>query len=290
MGIDLVQAKIEQTIEILNELDIDLWLIFCRESSMMADPVMDLVVGHQVVWQSAFFITKDGDTLALVGNYDAANFKKSRRYLDVQPYVQDCGKEIRRAIKKFNPRKIALNYSVNDNAADGLTHGMFLLLMEYLKGTPYVERIVSSEEIISLLRGRKIMQEIEQIASAALMATECWRESIEQIRVNMTEIDIARLIDYNLRRMGTVNSFDTIVNAGAKSSPGHGSPTEAVLLPGDLLHIDFGARVNGFCSDLQRLAYFRRENESRPPAKLIKAFNKVKNIIEETAKLYRPGV
>ena len=290
MSIDLVQAKIEQTIEILNELDIDLWLIFCRESSMMADPVMDLVVGHQVVWQSAFFITRNGDTLALVGNFDAADFEKSRRYLDVQPYVQDCGKEIRRAVKKFNPKKIALNFSINDNAADGMTHGMYLLLMEYLKGTPYVDRIISSEAIISLLRGRKILPEIELITSAALMAVECWRESIEQIRTDMTEIDIARLIDYNMRRMGGINSFDTIVNAGAKSSPGHGHPTEAVLMPGDLLHIDFGARVNGFCSDLQRLAYFRRENETKAPAKLVKAFDKVKSIIDETAKLYRPGV
>lgn len=287
---DLIKAKIEQAIDILNELDIDLWLIFCRESSMMADPALDLVVGHKVVWQSAFFISRTGETMALVGNFDAADFEKSRRFGTVQPYVEDCGKEIKRVVKKFNPGKLALNYSVNDIAADGLSHGMYLLLLEYLKGTPYPERIVSSEPIISLLRGRKIPQEINLISAAAFMATDCWRESIKQIKTGLTEMEIAGIIDANIRKLGGVNSFDTIVNAGAKTSPGHGHPTGAILEPGDLLHIDFGARVEGFCSDIQRLAYFKRANESKAPAVLTKAFNKIRNIIDETSQLYKPGV
>ena len=60
----LIKAKIKQAIEILDELDIDLWLIFVRETDMMSDPVVPLVVGHKVVWQSAFFYARDGRTLA----------------------------------------------------------------------------------------------------------------------------------------------------------------------------------------------------------------------------------
>jgi len=286
---DLVKAKIDQATDILNELDIDLWMIFCRESDMMADPALDLVVGHKVVWQSAFFISKSGETLALVGNYDAPDYERSGRFATVRPYVEDCGKEIRKAVEKFNPKKLALNFSTNDIAADGLSHGMYLLLLDYLKDTPYTDRIISSEQIISLLRGRKIPQEIKLISTAAFMATDCWRESIKNIKTGMTEIEIGRLIDGNIRKLGGVNSFDTIVNAGAKTSPGHGHPTDAVLEPGDLLHIDFGARVEGFCSDIQRLAYFKKNDETGPPEKLQKAFDKVKNIIDETSKLYKPG-
>ena len=287
---DLVKAKIEQATEILRELDIDLWMIFLRESDMMADPALDLVVGHKVVWQSAFFISKSGETMALVGNYDAADFERSGRFRKVRPYIEDCGKEIRKAVEKFDPGKLALNFSTNDIAADGLSHGMYLLLMEYLKGTPYTDRVISSEQIISLLRGRKIPQEIKLISTAAFMATDCWRKSIKQIKTGMTERQIADLIDGNIRKLGGVNSFDTIVNAGAKSSPGHGHPTDAILEPGDLLHIDFGARVDGFCSDIQRLAYFKHENESGPPENLARAFKKIKDIIDETSKMYKPGV
>jgi Xaa-Pro aminopeptidase len=286
---DLVKAKIEQAIDILNELDIDLWLIFCRESEMMADPSLNLVVGGKVVWQSAFFICKSGETLALVGNYDAPDFERAGRYTKVQPYVRDCGKEIRKAIEKFNPKKLALNFSKNDVASDGLSHGMYLLLLDYLRGTPYSERIIPSEEIMSLLRGRKIPEEIRLISSAAFMAADCWRQSIGEIKAGMSEVQIGQIIDANIRKLGGSNSFDTIVNAGAKSSPGHGQPTEATLAPGDLLHVDFGARVEGFCSDIQRVAYFRKENETSPPEVLLDAFNKVKEVIDETSRLYLPG-
>lgn len=286
---DIVKSKIEQAIDILNELEIDLWLIFCRESEMMADPSLELAVGHNVVWQSAFFISRDGKTTALVGNFDAPDFEKSGRFETVIPYVEDCGKEIKKLVKKHNPKTLALNFSRDDIAADGLSHGMYLLLTEYLRNTPYAERIVSSENIISLLRGRKIPEEINLISSAAFMSADCWKESLTEIKTGMTEKEIARIINKNINRLGGTTAFDTIVNAGSKTSPGHGHPTDAVLEPGDLLHVDFGARVDGFCSDIQRLAYFRRNGEKNAPKQLIDAFNMVKAVIDETSRLYLPG-
>nr|MBN2276128.1 aminopeptidase P family protein [candidate division Zixibacteria bacterium] len=286
---DLYRIKIEQAIEILKELDIDLWLIFVRESDMMADPAVPLVIGHKVVWQSAFLIARDGETIALVGNFDAPDFERSGRFDRVIPYVEDCGREIRRAVKKLDPRTIALNYSTNDIASDGLTYGMFQLLKEYLKGTPYIERFVSAEGIVSLVRGRKTAEEIRLISAAAFMASDCWQKSLEEIRPGLTEREIARIIDTNIEKLGGRNSFDTIVNAGVKSTAGHGHPTEAILEPGDLLHVDFGAVVENYCSDIQRLAYFRRPGEKTAPTRLLGAFNKVREVIDVTSEMYRPG-
>ncbi len=286
---DLNKAKIDQAIGILNELDIDLWLIFCRETDMMADPALDLVIGHKVVWQSAFFICKDGDSIAMVGNYDASNFEKSGRFKKVIPYIEDCGKEIKKLIKKINPNKIALNYSIDDTAADGLSHGMYLMLCDYLKGTKFPDRFISSENLMSLLRGRKTDEEIELVSKAANLATDCWDKTLKEIKPGLSEIAIAHIIERNFARSGVVNSLATIVNAGAKTSPGHGSPTTAILEPGDLLHIDFGAIYNGYCSDIQRLAYVKRDSEPQPPDELTKAFKMIHDIITETAKLYKPG-
>ena len=286
---DLIKKKIEQAIGVLKELDIDLWLIFCRESDVMADPALELMVGHKVVWQSAFFYCKSGDTYAMVGNYDAPDFERAGRFGKVIPYVEDCGTQVRKLIKKINPENIALNYSVDDTAADGLSHGMFLLLASYLKGTDYPERFVSSEKLMSLVRGRKIKGEIDLISKAARVADNCWHKSLEQIKPGLTEIAIAKIIERNIRSAGCTVSFDTIVNAGAKTSPGHGHPTDAVLESGDLLHVDFGAVYEGYCSDIQRLAYFRRKGENTAPKFLRDAFQMVYNIIEETSKLYRPG-
>jgi Xaa-Pro aminopeptidase len=91
-----------------------------------------------------------------------------------------------------------------------------------------------------------------------------------------------------IKKEGGTNSFETIVNAGAKTTPGHGHPTDAKLQPGDLLHIDFGAKLDEFCSDLQRLAYFKKQDEAGAPEELIKAFDKVKEVIDKTSELYRP--
>jgi len=256
---------------------------------MMADPALDLVIGHGVVWQSAFFIAKNGQTLALVGKHDAINFERSGYFKKVQTYVKDCGRAIKQLVEEFQPEKIALNFSKNDISADGLSYGMYLLLSDYLKATPYIKKVISSEDIMSRLRGRKIKQEIDLISSAVVMATDCWEESLKQIKPGMTEIKIADIIDSNIKKRGGTPSFNTIVNAGAKTTPGHALPSKAVLEPGDLLHIDFGARVDGFCSDIQRLAYFRRKNETSPPDVLVAAFKKVKEIIDETSKLYKPG-
>ncbi len=286
---DIVKEKIAQAKSILNELDIDLWMIFCRETDMMADPALDLVVGHKVVWQSAFFIPREGKTMALVGNYDASDFEKSNRFDIVQPYVQDCGIEIKKAVEKYNPKNIALNFSKNDCSADGLPYGMYLLLLDYLDKTPYKERIVSSEDIISLVRGRKTENEIQLLKEAALLANSSWEKSLPQIKCGMTEIEISEIIQNNIEETGGTNSFDTIVNAGAKTSPGHGHPTNPVLEPGDLLHVDMGVRKNGYCSDIQRLAYFKRDDETSAPQNLVDAFNMVKSVIDETSKLYLPG-
>ena len=81
---DIVKEKIEQTVRLLDELNLDCWVVFVRETEMMADPVMPLVVGHPVVWESFFIYTRQGDSIAMVGNFDEADFKKSGSCLNIR--------------------------------------------------------------------------------------------------------------------------------------------------------------------------------------------------------------
>ena len=62
------------------------------------------------------------------------------------------------------PAQIAINYSKSDDKADGLSHGMYLLLEEYLQGTRFA--LVSAEEILGALRARKTPEEISRVRSA----------------------------------------------------------------------------------------------------------------------------
>ena len=285
---NLQKSKISQAKELLKELDIDIWVVFVRETPMMADPVLSLVVGHEVTWQSFFVFTSGGQSIALVGNFDKDNFVRSGCFDKVLTYTQSAREQFVELISELDPQKIALNYSTSDSASDGLTHGMFMLINDYLEGTPYQSRIISAEEIVSKLRSRKLPEEITLLKKAAEIASEIWEKAADEIKIGLTEKKVAAIIDSKIKDRGCTNSFDTLVNAGDKTEPGHGLPTDAKIEKGDLVHIDFGVLFQGFCSDIQRLLYFNRQNESSPPSELLDAFNTVRDIITETAKECRP--
>jgi Xaa-Pro aminopeptidase len=290
IGMDLIKRKISQAFGLLQEMDIDLWLVFVRETSMMADPVMPLVVGEDATWQSFFAFSRDRQAVALVGNFDRELFTRDDRFTEVQTYIGGAGEQFRDMIKKIDPRQIAVNYSTDNPAADGLTHGMYHLLKDYLADTPYADRLISAGDICAKLRSRKLPAEIELISKAARATCSAWENAIPEIATGMTEIEIAAIVDDCIARQGGTNSFHTIVNAGDKSAPGHGQPSEAVLEAGDLLHVDFGVRLNDYCSDIQRLVYFKKPDETSPPPELHKAFDLVMSIIDASASFCRPGM
>lgn len=285
----MLKEKIKQAAEILAQLDIDLWMILCRESETMTDPSLELMVGEHVSGSGAFIISKTGNATALTWVHDAANIERLGVYDSVKTYTFNFAKSLKKIIEDHDPQKIALNYSISSFTADGLTHGMYLKLLEALDNTPYIHRIISSEEVLFKLRARKIEPEIEYLRKAAILAETCWHELLKHTQPGMTEIEISKTLQTIITKKGSINSFSSIVNAGAKTRPGHGLPTGAILERGDLLHIDFGVKVGGYCSDIQRLAYFRKEGESSIPEELNTAFNKVKEIIDVTSALYKPG-
>jgi len=284
-----VKDKITQAYQILRELDIDSWLVFVRETSMMSDPVVPLVVGHEVTWQSFFVFTNSGKAYALVGNFDKDNFERSGCFDEVLTYTAGPKAEFRKLISIVDPKKIAINYSTSDTAADGLTHGMFMLLQEYLKDMPYKDRFFSAEDIVSKVRSRKNIREIKVLKEAAVIASDIWEETSKKIKVGMSEKEVSALISIAISKRGCTSSFDTLVNAGDKTEPGHGLPSNAKISHGDLVHVDFGVVHKEYCSDIQRLLYFKRRNEKKPPPELVEAFDTVNEIVSRTADICKPG-
>ena len=287
---DILREKIKQTGMILREVGIDAWLVLVRETPVLADPVLPLVVGREVTWESFFLYTSGGKAVALVGEGDQADFVRSGIFAEVRHYVQSPADDFMEMLQQIDPKSLAINYSLDDPSSDGLTHGMYLLLTDYLIGTPYANRLVSAEGICSKLRSRKTVTEMERLTSAAVLAESAWKKAVDELEPGMSEREIAEVIDGHVRRLGAEPSFPTIVNAGDKTEPGHSRPTDAKIEAGDLLHVDFGARQYDYCSDLQRLVYFQRDHETSPPAKLTDAFSLVARIITETSKRTVPRV
>jgi Xaa-Pro aminopeptidase len=290
----LIKQKINQTYEILNEKNIDLWMIFVRESSNIKDPTLDMVVGSNCTWESAFLFHKDGSSTAIVGSLEENNFSSLGIFNSVVPYLKSVTTPLREYFTTKNPKKIAINYSRNSNLADGLTHGMYLNLLNHLDKLPYSSRFISSEDIISALKGRKSAGEVEIIKDAIAETEKIFENVSGFIKPGVSEIEIADYIKAIVKSKGWGLAWEAdhcpAVFTGPDTAGAHASPTDRKVERGHLVNIDFGIRYNGYCSDIQRTWYVLKEGESEAPAEVIKGFKIIRDAILMVKEALVPGV
>jgi Xaa-Pro aminopeptidase len=289
----LVKSKVEQAIEILNEYNIDIWLTFVRETTANRDPVLDLIYGHNLTWQSALIISKTGDSCAIIGHYEAETARQLGAYRSVVPYHKGIMGPLLEVIEKLDPGSIAINYSPDDVLSDGLSHGMYMLLCSYFKGTPWQNRIVSAEVLIRALRGRKTIEEQKRIRKAILITEEIYDQTFAQLKPGISELNIASYMTELVSDRGIDPAWDPdhcpTVNAGPESPVGHVAPSELKTRPGQIVHFDFGVKVEGYCSDIQRVAYILGPDETAPPAEVTEGFDTIVEAIRKTAAAIKPG-
>jgi Xaa-Pro aminopeptidase len=294
MDFGIHKEKINQAVDILKEKNIDMWLTFVRESSMMTDPVMDMISGVNSTWQAVFCINKDGDTTAIIGLMEEGNFKKAGLYKNIIPYLKSIREPFRDYIARKNPEKIAINFSKTSVLADGLTYGMYQILLEHLEGTEYAKRLISSEEIISALRGRKSATEVALMKEAIKETLKIFDAVTNYMKPGMTEIDVANYVKklYNERgfEAGWEEDHCPAVFAGPNPNGPHEGPSEKVITKGTVVNMDFGIKYKGYCSDLQRTWYILNDGETKAPAPVQKGFDVIRDSIQKVADAVKPGV
>jgi Xaa-Pro aminopeptidase len=289
----LVREKLDQTPAILEEHGVDLWLTLVRETLLTRDPCLDLVAGTYCAWQSAFLLSRSGERVAIVGRFDAPSVEGIGAYPEVVAYDESIRPALRSTIERFDPRSIALNYSPSDPAADGLTHGLWLVLRDALEGTPYADRLVSSAPLVNALRGRKSPYEIERIREAVRTTEQVFAVVDDALRPAMKETEIAELMHAEVARRGLGYAWEAAhcpaVNAGPEKDVGHSPPGALETRRGELLHCDFGVEQDGYCSDLQRVWYLLDEGESEPPDDVGTAWRALWAALDAGADALRPG-
>jgi len=292
---NLTQEKVDQAIEILKEQNVDMWLIFVRETSGVRDPVLDFLIGpNDLTWESALIFTNKGDKLAIIGNLEKEAIQRLGVFTEIIGYDTAASEPIRDTITRLNPDRIAVNTSRNNVHADGLTHAMYEILREYLQGTPYADRLISAEPIINALRGRKTPAEQALIKRAIEITDEIYQKTFEFIKVGMTEIEVGAYMHKLAKEYGVGLAWPAdncpAVNSGPNSPVGHNGPTDIKVERGHLIHFDFGVQYEGYCSDIQRIAYVLREGETEVPVEIQRGFLTIRTAIEKSREAMKAGV
>lgn len=120
---------------------------------------------------------------------------------------------------------------------------------------PAVE-IVPTSGLVERLRERKDASELARLSAAASVADSAFAVVVEQLSADVgrvREVDLARTFEQEVHRLGAEGlAFETIVASGPRGALPHGRATERVVGRSELVTVDFGARVDGYCSDATR--------------------------------------
>ena len=285
----LINEKVAQSVDILKECGIDCWITFVRETALNGDPILPFLVDGALTWHSAFIVTSSGKKIAIVGRYDRQSVEDLHVYDQVLEFVEGIKKPFLDTIRTLNPKTIAVNYSEESEICDGLTHGMYITLRGLLSELGMQDRIVSAEKIISALRQRKSPYEISLITKAIRSAEKVFSEVARFIKPGRTEAEIAAYMQKRVRQMGLELAWDPkvcpSVFTGPDTAGAHYNPTKRVVKRGHILNIDFGVKVQGYCSDLQRTFYILERGEKRAPSDVQKGFDTIVRSIEESRKV-----
>lgn len=127
----------------------------------------------------------------------------------------------------------------------------------------YKVNLIETEGIIENQRLIKDRIEIENISKACKITDDCFEYILKYIQIGMTEKEIAEEMRCFMINAGAEElAFDTIVASGKNSSIPHAVPTDKKIENDEVLLLDFGCKVNGYCSDCTRTIYIGNAPDS----------------------------
>lgn len=290
----LIKEKVNQAKKLLQEFNIDCWVTFVRESAINGDPTLIFLAPADVTWHSAFIISSDGRSRAIVGQYDQKTIEDAGTYDRVIGYVESIKEPFQNYLKELNPSKIAVNYSEDSEIADGLPHGMYLTLYKLLAEIGFENRMISAERIVSALRERKSESEIKNIREAIRITESIFDKVTQFIKPGLSEKEIAAFMSKEVERLGLEVAWEAsmcpAVFTGPDTAGAHYAPTDRKVERGHVLNMDFGVKYNEYCSDMQRTFYILKDDETEAPAEVMKGFDTIVNAIESSKQAMKPGI
>lgn len=305
---EVIDSWLEERIEhllpsLMTETGIDMWIVMSREYN--EDPVIRTLL--PATWHAArrrtILVMYQPSANAKIETYAIARYDVGKSFKRAwNPETQpDQWKALMEVIATKNPKKIGLNFAKDYGHADGLTHFDH---EEFLKNLPQAQRskVVSAQTLaVRWLETRTpaemaTYKHIQELAHYII--AEGLSDRVITPGVTTTE-DVVWFYREKIAEMKLDTWFHPTVDiqrpdpASTEASRSFAvRPDEQVILPGDLLHIDFGISYLRLNTDTQELAYVLKPGETEVPAYLQEALavgNRLQDILTSNYVAGRTG-
>ncbi len=295
----LLQEKVKTVLpRLMKENNLDMWVVISREYN--EDPVIKTLL--PATWLNArrrtiLLMTLRNDTVETlaVARYDVGTLFKKAWDKEKQP---DQWQRLAELIGERNPEKIAVNYSEHYGHADGIAYTDLQALREALPGK-YRSRITSAEPLAVGWLETRTQAEMDIYRHICLIAHEIIKEGFSPAVIHpgiTTTEDVVWWFRDRVRALGLITWFHPTVSIqrADPESFDHlrsfsSRPGNNVILPGDLLHVDFGITYLRLNTDTQQHAYVLRLGETKAPDYLQNAFERGNRLQDIFTANFREG-
>ncbi len=294
---DIRKQRIEQLLpNALKAAHVDVWLTVCRENNN--DPLADHV-GCENAGSTAVFLfyldAKGFHSLAFSPSSESTALDDVNLLHNVISVHRNSSAIVQAAnfLKDNNFKAIAINSSYDNAQADGLSYSQRKSLENAL-GEDYTSRLVSSEAVVYNWLSIKLPQEVDIMREAARLTAQWQLEAYQKIIPGKTtDADVAAFLKKKMKQSGVKDAWAPDQNPNVNSGPdrGHSHATDKVIMPGDIIQIDFGIKLfNRWVSDIQRFAYVLKEGELEAPKDIQHYWDSAKAGGQAAFKAMKPGV
>ena len=271
--------------QLMDKTEIDMWLLISREYN--EDPVMRTML--PATWLNArrrtmivFYRNKEDNTFEklAIARYDIGESINSAWNKEEQP---DQWKALVDIIKNKDPKKIGINTSNDFGIADGLVQTDYAALKNALP-IEYQDKLVSAEKLSIAWIETRSQKEMELYPTLVKITHAIIDEAFSAKVITPGETttdDVVWWMRQKVSDLGLETWFHPTVDVqrNKEELKSHiysfsKGEEEKLIIPGDLLHCDFGITYIGLNTDCQQHAYVLKENEIKVPDFLSEAFKK----------------
>jgi Xaa-Pro aminopeptidase len=189
------------------------------------------------------------------------------------------------AIQRENPISKAIKDIIHREKIKRLGFENFdLKVNEYEKLLQEIDKdILTPTTIVHDLRIIKTSVEIKAIKKACALGDKAYNYIRKKITANITEKELAFLLEMYIKQHGAQLSFDSVIAFGPNASKPHHVPGATKLKKNNFVLLDFGVKLDNYCSDMTRTIFFGTANAKQKDAyqkvldsqKIAETFNKL---------------